>query len=388
MFSAAFLMFPPERQTLATVIGGGFSMLAPSVGPYIGGWITEHYSWHWLFLINIVPGVIAAAIAAKCVTVDAPYWRHFRKIDAVAVVLLIIFLASLELALKQAPKLGSGNLPALALAALCLGSGVALIRRCVRRAEPLLDLSVFRDRTFVIGAWFSFVLGMALFGSIYVLPLFLGLVRGLSPLEIGSVMIVTGIAQLLTAPVAAFAEPRLPPRAMTFAGYALLAGGLLWNAASTYQWAFGELFGPQVLRGVGFMICLLPVTRLTLGQLPPAQVPNGSALFNLMRNIGGAVGLALIDTVLEHRGPQHLTRIAEKLQAGDRDTAAFVGLPLDRFTGMPLGEIEESARALAEPLVRRAATVASLNDGWLLLGGIILVSLLVVPLMKRPSAAR
>ena len=104
--------------------------------------------------------------------------------------------------------------------------------------------------------------------------------------------------------------------------------------------------------------------------------------------IGGAVGLALIDTVLEHRGPQHLTRIAEKLQAGDRDTAAFVGLPLDRFTGMPLGEIEESARALAEPLVRRAATVASLNDGWLLLGGIILVSLLVVPLMKRPSAAR
>ncbi len=388
VFSAAFLMFPPERQTLATVIGGGFAMLAPSVGPYIGGWLTEHYSWHWLFLVNIIPGVIAAAIASKWVTIDAPDWRHFRKVDLLAVLLLVIFLASLELALKQAAKLTSDNLEPLALAVLCFGSGVALALRCLRRAEPLLDLAVFRDRTFVIGAWFSFVLGIALFGSIYLLPLFLGLVRGLGPLEIGSVMIVTGIAQLLTAPVAAFAEPRLPPRAMTFAGYALLAGGLLWNAAATYHWEFGELFGPQVLRGVGFMVCLLPVTRLALGQLPPAQVPNGSALFNLMRNIGGAVGLAFIDIVLEHRGPQHVTQIAEKLQAGDRATAAFVGLPLERFTGVPLGELEEGARAFAEPLVRRAATVASLNDAWLLLGGIIALSLLAVPLMRKPSAAR
>jgi DHA2 family multidrug resistance protein len=207
-------------------------------------------------------------------------------------------------------------------------------------------------------------------------------------LEIGSVMIVTGVAQLLTAPVAAFAERRLPARAMTFAGYALLAGGLLWNGASTYGWAFNELFGPQILRGVGFMICLLPITRLALGQLPPAQVPNGSALFNLLRNIGGAVGLALIDTVLEHRGPQHVARLIERLQAGDRDTAAFVGLPLERFTGVPLGELEAGARDFAEPLVRRAATVASLNDAWLLLGGVIALSLLAVPFMRKPSVGR
>lgn len=388
VFSAAFLMFPPERQTLATVIGGGFAMLAPTVGPYVGGWITEHYSWHWLFLINVIPGLAAAAIGGTCVNVDRPAWRHFRKIDVVAVLLLVAFLASLELALKQAPRLSATNPVPFALAALCVGAGVALVRRCLRRAEPLLDLGVFRDRTFVIGAWFSFVLGMALFGSIYLLPLFLGAVRGLGPLDIGTVMIVTGIAQLLTAPVAAIAEKRLPARAMTVAGYALLAAGLLWNAASTPAWAFNELFGPQVLRGVGFMVCLLPVTRLALGQLPPAQVPNGSALFNLMRNIGGAVGLALIDTVLEHRGPGHVARIVERLQAGDRDTAAFVGLPLERFTGVPLGEIEESARAVVEPLVRKAATVASLNDAWLLLGGVIAISLLAAPLMRSPSAAR
>lgn len=388
VFSAAFLMFPPRHQPLATVIGGGFAMLAPTVGPYIGGWITEHLSWHWLFLINIVPGLLVAAAAGKCIKFDRPDWAHARKLDLWALAAIVIFLTTLELTLKEAPKLGWSSPLALMLALACLAAGVGTLYRCLHRPDPLIDLRTFRDPTFAIGAWFSFVLGMALFGATYLLPLFLGIARQLGPLEIGTIMIVTGAAQLLTAPFAAFAEPRLPPRPMTAAGYGLIAAGLIWNGFATYAWDFDQLLVPQVLRGVGFMLCFLPITRLALGQLAPAHVPSGSALFNLVRNIGGAVGLALIDTVIENRAPQHVERIVARLQAGDRGMAAFVGLPLERFTGVPLRDIEPAARELVEPLVRRAAAVASLNDAWMLLGVVIVASLIAVPLMRAPSDGR
>jgi DHA2 family multidrug resistance protein len=385
VFSAAFLMFPKERQPLATMIGGGFAMLAPSVGPYIGGWITENLSWHWLFLVNIVPGLLVAAIAAKCVTFDKPDWKHARTLDVPALVLIVLFLTSLELTLKEAPKLGWSSGTALAMAALVIVSGLATIVRCLRHHDPLVDVTAFKDRTFAMGAWFSFILGMALFGAIYLLPLFLGVVRDHGPLEIGTIMIVTGVAQLLTAPVATFAETRVPARRMTALGYALLAGGLIWNGFATYAWDSPELFGPQVLRGIAFMLCLLPVTRLALGQLPPERIANASSLFNLMRNIGGAVGLALIDTIIEARAPLHVDAIVEKLKAGDRATAAFVGLPLERFTGVPLEDIDATTQELVEPLVRRAAAVQSFNEAWLLLGILVAVSLLIIPLMKRPA---
>lgn len=388
IFSAAFLMFPVRSQPLATVIGGGFAMLAPSVGPFIGGWITENYSWHWLFLINIVPGLAAAAIAAKCVTFDRPDWRHARTLDGFALAQLVIFLATLELFLKEAPREGLGSGMTRALASICLVSGLVFVRRCLKRRTPLIDLRTFRDRTFAVGAALSFVLGMALFGAIYLLPLFLGIVREHGPFAIGTIMIVTGIAQLVTAGPATIAEQKLPARPLTAVGYALLAAGLIWNGFADYTWDFREHLGPQILRGMGFMVCLLPVTRLALGQLPPAAVPNASALFNLMRNIGGAVGLALIDTVVELRSPHHAEAIAARLQAGDRATAAFVGLPLERFTGAPLGEVDAATRAMVEPLVRRAAAVASFNDAWMLLGILTGLAVFAALLMKKPSAAR
>lgn len=387
IFSAAFLMFPLRQQPIATVIGGGFAMLAPTVGPFIGGWITETLSWHWLFLINVVPGLAVAFIAARLVRIDAPQWSHVRKLDGFALALVAIFLASLELTLKEAPGLGWTSGWALFLGALCVISGALALRRCVSRDEPLIDLGAFRDRNFAIGAWFSFVLGMALFGAIYLLPLFLGLVRGLGPLAIGTVMIVTGIAQLVTAPVATVMEQRVAPRTMTALGYTLLAAGLLWNGFATPAWEFDELFGPQVLRGAAFMICLLPVTRLALGQLAPDKVANGSALFNLMRNVGGAVGLALIDTIVEVRAPHHAERIVAALQAGSRETAAFVGLPLDRFNGTPIADIDDATREMVEPLVERAAAVASFNDAWLLLGMLVIISLITLPLMKKTGFA-
>jgi DHA2 family multidrug resistance protein len=173
---------------------------------------------------------------------------------------------------------------------------------------------------------------------------------------------------------------------MTGLGYALFGAGLIWNGFATPAWDFAELFGPQVLRGAAVMICLLPVTRLALGQLPSDKVANASALFNLMRNVGGAVGLALIDTVIHNRPAHHVERIVAALQAGDRDMAVFVGLPPDSLTPAMLATVDEAAIAFVRPLVERAATVASFNEAWLMIGGLAILSLAMLPLMKAPRA--
>jgi DHA2 family multidrug resistance protein len=135
------------------------------------------------------------------------------------------------------------------------------------------------------------------------------------------------------------------------------------------------------------MLCLLPSTALALGGFDPLQVPNASGLFNLMRNLGGAIGLALIDTVLKQRTPAHIASIVARLQAGDASTARLVGLPTERFTGVPIGEVDEATRALVTPLVERAGLVAAFNDAWLLLGGLVALSMLVL-LVRAPSRSR
>jgi DHA2 family multidrug resistance protein len=132
------------------------------------------------------------------------------------------------------------------------------------------------------------------------------------------------------------------------------------------------------------MLCLLPSTVLALSGLDPARIPNASGLFNLMRNLGGAIGLALIDTVLEQRTPTHISAIVARLQAGDAAAARLVGLPTERFTGVPIGEVDAATRALVAPLVERAGLVAAFNDAWLLIGGLVALSLLAL-LFRAPS---
>ncbi len=387
VFTAAFLLFPPRQQMIATMIGGGLAMLAPTVGPFVGGWITETFSWHWLFLINLGPGLVVAILVGWLIQVDKPNWASARSLDVFTLGLIVVFLATLELALKEAPGWGWLAVQTLSMAALCLVSGAAGVWRCATTHDPLINIAVFRDRTFAIGAIYSFVLGMALFGSVYLLPLFLGIVRGHSPIEIGTVMVVMGATQLLIAPLASWSETRMDPRLMTLAGYGLFALGAAANAMATPAWDFDNLFWPQVLRGAAVMLCLLPVTRLSLGQLAPGLVPQASAVFNLMRNVGGAVGLAIIDTVIETRPVLHVEEIVAQLQAGNREMASFVGLPLDRFNGLPLGAVDATTQETLTPLVERAAATMSFNDAWMLLAALIAASLLALPWMvSKPNA--
>jgi MFS transporter, DHA2 family, multidrug resistance protein len=382
VFSAVFLMFEWPARTRATLVAGLLAMLAPTLGPSAGGFITDLYSWHWLFLINVPPGLAVAFLVACTVDVDRPEPRAFGTVDLLALPLLAVFLASLQLILKEAPQRGWASAQMLSIAALCLACGSTVIRRSLTHPAPLIDLAAFRNRNFAAGCCFSFTLGMGLYGAAYLLPVFLGLIRDYDALAIGEIMMVTGAAQLTMAPIATILERHVDTRLLIFAGYALLTIGFVGNGSMTFETDFWGLFWQQIVRGAAVMLCLLPTTSAALGGFAPSLVPNASGLFNLMRNLGGAIGLALIDTVVEQRTPTHIAAIVARLQAGDAGAARLVGLPTERFTGVPIGDVDEATRALVAPLVERAGLVAAFNDAWLLIGGLVVLSMLALPLVR------
>jgi DHA2 family multidrug resistance protein len=224
---------------------------------------------------------------------------------------------------------------------------------------------------------------MGLYGSVYLISIFLGAVRGHSPLEIGEIMIVSGAAQLLTAPIAAAVEPRMDPRLLTAIGFGLFGAGLLTNGFENIHTDFDGLFLSQVLRGVAVMLCILPATRLALASCPEDEVADASALFNLMRNLGGAIGIALVDTILEQRTAGHFMNLALRLQAGDPSAARVVGLPTLFFHNRPMGPVDPVMKAMVEPLIRKAALVLSFNEAWLVIGGLFALSLLALPFIDH-----
>jgi MFS transporter, DHA2 family, multidrug resistance protein len=379
VFSAVFLLFPQRSQGVATTIAGVAAVCAPTIGPIVGGWLTETYSWHWLFRVNILPGICAAIGAAVFLRGKSSNARMARSVDLIALSTLAVGLTALQLGLKDAPTLGwlsSKVSVLLAGFALC---AVWFIWRTAKSKKPLVELRCFKDRNFAVGCALSFILGAGLFGSTYLMPFFLGLVREHNALRIGETMLVTGVTQLLAAPLAVYLERRVDARKLTFFGFALFAVGLLMSSRQTADTDFAEMIVPQILRGAAAMFCLLPPTRMALGRLPQHMVPDASGLFNLMRNLGGAVGLALIDTTIFTRATVHAAQIAEQLKAGNVATAISIGIPRDAFMEQ-LGEpVDDFAQEMVRPLIEKAALVHSINDAWLLIG--ILTGMAVILLL-------
>jgi MFS transporter, DHA2 family, multidrug resistance protein len=387
VFAAVFQLFPGRGQAAATTLAGVLAVLAPTLGPILGGWITDGFGWRWLFFINVAPGVAALLVGWLLLPRQQPDFAHGRRLDIVALVLLALGLAMLELGLKAAPKSGWlawDSLGRLAASAVLL-AGFCMLS--LRRSLPLVDLRILRDRNFAAGCALSFVTGMGLFGMVYLMPVHLAFVRGHSAFAIGQIMLVTGAAQLAAAPLVVWLETRASPVSLTMFGFVVFGAGLLWSAWGSPAVDFNEMIAPQMLRGFGVMFCLLPPTRIVLGWLPPDQTPNASGLFNLMRNLGGAIGLALVDTILFGRIMGHAEAIADQLRAGSRAMAAYVGgLPLERFTGKPFDAVDPDIEARVAPLVEKAAVAMAINEAWLMLGLVTLAGGAIALLVRAPAS--
>jgi MFS transporter, DHA2 family, multidrug resistance protein len=387
VFSAVFLLFPLPLHPIATTLAGIMAVLAPTVGPVVGGWITETWSWHWLFLINVAPGCIAAAATPFLLPEEKPNFTDLATLDRTSLVWMAIALAALELGLKQAPQDGWLSPRCLMLFLTSAVTATVFAMRTIKAAHPVVELMTLRAPAFAVGCALSFCLGVGLFGSVYLMPVFLAFVRRHDAFEIGTIMLVTGVAQLIAAPIAAILESRIGARALTGAGFALFALGLGLSAIQPRTADFDEMFWPQIVRGVAIMFCLLPPTRIALGALPEIEVADASGLFNLMRNLGGAIGIALIDTILYGRSAIYAEDFRVRLLAGDVSAAKAIGLDPVLLANRPPGPPDEAAVAFVRPMVEKASLALCVNEAWAMLACVAIAGVLLVPFARdRPDA--
>ncbi|MDQ6942712.1 MAG: DHA2 family efflux MFS transporter permease subunit [Candidatus Eremiobacteraeota bacterium] len=387
VFAAGYKMFPIELKARAILIAGGVAMLAPSIGPLLGGYIAEKLTWNWLFLINIPIGLAVSAVVAGTVRVDRAERNVWRTIDRIALVALSVSLAALQTTLKVAPEDHWAALRDYVLLLITAVAGAVFIRRCRSTGEALVDLSPLRNVGFSVSCAYNFVLGMALFGSLYLLPLFLGFVRFHTPLEIGVIMTVMGVSQLVAVPLATLADRHLPAPWVVAIGFALFAAGALDNAFQTPTTDFAGLLAPQILRGAALLFCILPITNSALQNVAPEGLSNASGLLNFMRNAGGAVGIGLVDTIINVRPPAIAHRLLNELTRGEVAAAAFVGIPKELLAGVSLLHADAADVAFVKPIIARAAATVAFNEAWLLLGAILALSLIMAPFLSPSGVA-
>jgi DHA2 family multidrug resistance protein len=385
VFAVGYKMFPKKLQHRAMLVAGASAMVAPSIGPFLGGFIAEKFSWNWLFFINVPIGIAIAVIVLAVVRVDVAHRASWRTNDVPSFLFLAVGLAALQIMLKVAPEDHWKALRDYGLIVATLGCAFFAVKRCVEHHDPLVNLLPLRSAGFATASAFNFVLGLGLYGSLYVLPLFLGFVRFHTPLEIGITMTVMGVAQLIAAPFASIADQRLPARYVVFAGFALFSAGAFANAFQTPLTDSAQLVWPQILRGAALLLCILPITNVALDELPAQALSNASGLLNFMRNLGGAIGIGLVDTIINLRPETIGKHLLVQLSQGNAKTAAFVGVPVGLIKGMDLSHTDPADISFVKPIVERAAATIAFNEAWLLIGGIMLASLLMLPLLRRPS---
>ncbi|MBN9318294.1 MAG: MFS transporter [Caulobacterales bacterium 68-7] len=385
VFATGFAMFTGKQRAMIPAILGMVSVLAPTMGPTVGGWLTEAAGWRWIFYINILPGVAVTLLSLRLIDVDRPNLSMLKTIDYSHLVAMAVFLGGLEYVLEEGPRHDWFGDPAIATGAwLSAVAFVLFLERSFRSGGPIVKLSPFRKPTFVIACVFNLVIGFGIYASTYLVPVFLGRVRGCNSLEIGTTVVVTGIAQLASTVVAARLSQKVDPRLIIAVGLPLFAASLFWTSHLTPEWGFAALLGPQALRGFSIMLCIVPSVTLALGGFAMAELRYASGLFNLMRNLGGAIGIAVVNTWLGDSTRIAAARIGESLGRAGRAAPDFIG----RLASGLADRVPDPAQAmvvaqgeLARVVGRYAATLA-FNDVFRLMSWMFLAAVVLAPFCK------
>jgi DHA2 family multidrug resistance protein len=385
VFAVAFTIFPPSKRAIVSPIIGLVATLAPTIGPTVGGYLTSALSWHWLFLINVVPGIIVAFAAWTLIDFDKPEKGLMAKFDWWGLLGLAAFLGSLEYVLEEGPLHDWLADESVMFFAIIMAVGAVLFfYRAFRASFPIVDLKAFSNVNFAFGSVFSFVLGIGLYGLTYLYPLYLGRIRGYDSMMIGETLFVSGLFMFLTAPLAGFLSNKMDLRVMMMVGFFGFAAGTLSMSQLTADWTFGELLVPQILRGVSMMLCMVPINNLALGTLPLNRLKGASGLFNLTRNLGGAVGLALINTILTNRTALHTERLSEHVNWNNPAAVSQFNSMVANNLANGLDGTVAATRQLAN-MVRQQAYVLSFVDVFLLLTALFGLLAFATLLMKKPA---
>jgi len=383
VFASAYTIFPRSRMPVVVPLIGLIATLAPTVGPTVGGYLTDALSWHWLFFINVVPGILVTIAALMLIDFDKPDYTLFKSFDWTGLISMALFLGALEYVLEDGPRYDWFDDSTITLVAVVSAlSAVIFLARVLTAKNPIVDLQAFLNRNFALGSIFSFVLGIGLYGLTYLYPVYLGEIRGYDSLMIGETMFVSGAVMFASAPLVGKLMTKVDPRLMLAAGFLIFAASNWQASYITKDWDFWELLVPQLLRGFGMMLAIVPITNVALGTLSPDRLKNASGLFNLTRNLGGAVGLAALNTLLNDRTDLHLARLHESI--------TWSRLPaIEALNGFASRMSGSDARAMALKqmfqLVHQEGVVMAFADVFLLLCVLYVAFAGMIVLMRKPD---
>jgi MFS transporter, DHA2 family, multidrug resistance protein len=387
VFATGFALFSGPQRAMIPAILGMVSVLAPTLGPTVGGWLTDVFGWRSVFTINLVPGLAVTLLAASLIRVDRADTAMLRRIDYAHLAAMAVFLGGLEYVLEEGPRLDWFDDTRIAIAAwLSFVALLLFLERSFRSSGPIVKLSPFRKPTFLFACLFNLVIGFGLYSATYLIPLFLGRVRGYNSFQIGTTVFVTGIAQILSTLIASRLSQRVDPRGMVTVGLSLFAASLWMTSYLTPEWGFSALLWPQALRGFAIMLCIVPSVTLALSGFAMVELRYASGLFNLMRNLGGALGIAIVNTWLGDHTRIHFARFGEGLGEAGRGAPAFVGALAERMAEVTADSalaLQMSQAGLARFVARHSLTLA-FDEVFRQMAWLFLIALVLVPLC-RPS---
>ncbi len=383
VFATAFAIFPKEKQALSNIIVGMVVTMAPAIGPSLGGFLTENFSWNWLFLINIIPGILVAIAVYAMPDIDKPDRSLLKKFDASGFVFMALFLGSLEYVLDEGPKEDwFDNHYILFFTIVCVVSAILFIWRVTTYSSPIVNLRTFHNSNFAVGCLFTFIIGIGLFGVIYTTPLYLGRIAGLNALQIGAIMGVTGLFQFIAAPIAGLLADRMDARPLMVFGFSMFALGLYINSQHTADARFWEFALSQSIWGFGMMFIFVPINSLTLGTLAPEELKDGSGLYNLMRNLGGAIGLAVINTLLSNRADFHRDWLSQWVNPARPEYQSYVDTLKNYLGAAPSDTV---MLKMIDGIITRESMVLAFNDVHFLMAMLFALSILLIPLARKPK---
>jgi DHA2 family multidrug resistance protein len=368
IFATAMTVFPPERRLTANVIVGLIVTLAPTVGPTLGGHLTDMLNWRWLFFINVPVGALVIFLVGRYANFDKGDPSLSKGIDWWGLGLMTVFLLSMQYVLEEGSSEGWFQDDVILWLTVLAGlTGAAFIWRQLTYWQPIVSLKPFRDMNFTLGIVMTFVTGVSLFGGTFLMPIFLGQVRGFSSSEVGTTMLVSGLSMFLSAPIAGRIVRAMDARISMVCGFALAAWAIQLGVRVTDQWGFAEFFTLQAARGLGTMIAMIAAQQMAVSTLPVSMMKDASGHINLVRNVAGAIGLAMLSTVLTHQSAVHYADLVAAVSTANAQSQAMLDGLTQMMTQGGMADPEGGARKAYSMMMHRQASVLSFGDAFAVL---------------------
>jgi DHA2 family multidrug resistance protein len=380
--------FPPRDRGKAMAFWGLGIVVAPMLGPVLGGWITDSYSWRWVFYINLPVG-ITSLVMTQLFIFDPPYIRRpTTGIDFWGIGFLALGIGALQIVLDRGQEKDWFSSRWITNLAVVASVGLLLfVIRELRARHPVVHLRVFKVRTYSTGVFLMTVLGFGLYGSLVLLPILLQTLMGYTALEAGVAMFPRGLGSFLAMPIVGLIMSRLDPRKLLAFGLSGAALSLLQLSWLNLHAGYWDIFWPQLLQGVALSLLFVPLTTLTMDPIAKEEMGNATSIFNLMRNIGGSMGIAIGTTLLARDTQRFINVLGTHVSSYSPTTQTMQGQLQTLFMerGADATTALQQANAALFNMVQRQASVLAFLRTFQTLGIIFLVVLPFLFLIKRPT---